>query len=195
VRAFLAVAADAAWVASARDFTARLQERLPRAAWTRPESWHLTVRFLGEVTEEAASRFAEGIGPAAAALSEGEIAGAGPVVFPARGRARVLGIGFGAETVGEALGALARAAEGAARSIGCPPEERPFRPHVTLARLRSPWPPRAVEEFCKAAEAWPFPAWRVRSLVLYRSRLDPAGAVHTPVRQWAAAGSVVEARA
>jgi 2'-5' RNA ligase len=65
---------------------------------------------------------------------------------------------------------------------------------VTLARIRDPWPQAAVEEFCEAARAWDFPAWRVRSLVLYRSRLDPAGAVHTPLREWAAGTGVLEAR-
>jgi 2'-5' RNA ligase len=195
VRAFLALPADPAWVASALEFTAEVKRRLPRAAWTRPESWHLTVRFLGEITEDAAGRFAAEIGPGAAALVERQLGAAGPVVFPARGQARVLGIGFEAGGVGEALGALARAAEDAARAIGCSPEERPFRPHVTLARPRDPWPRAAVDSFCEEARAWPFPAWRVRSLVLYRSRLDPAGAVHTPVREWVAAGGVVEARA
>jgi 2'-5' RNA ligase len=195
VRAFLAVPADPAWVESAGEFTARMKARLPRAAWTRHESWHLTLRFLGEVTEEAAARFAEGIGPCACVLSEGAIPSAGPVAFPSPGRARVLAIGFEPEAAEATLGAVARAADDAARSIGCLPEDRPFRPHVTLARLRDPWPPAAVESFYEAARAWAFPAWRVRSLVLYRSRLDPAGAVHTPVREWAAAGASAEARA
>jgi len=192
VRTFLAVPGDPAWVASAREFTARIRPRLPAAAWTEPGSWHLTVRFLGEITEEAAERFSEAIAPAAAALLETELPVAGPVVVPSRGRPRVLGMGFGAV---QALGEVARAAEEAARAIGCAPEERPFRPHVTLARLRGPWPTAAVEEYCESARAWAFPAWRVRSVVLYRSRLDAAGAVHTPVREWTAAGAVAGARA
>jgi 2'-5' RNA ligase len=152
----------------------------------------LTVRFLGEITEAAAERFSEAIAPAAAALLETELPVAGPVVVPSRGRPRVLGMGFGAA---QALGEVARASEEAARAIGCAPEERPFRPHVTLARLRGPWPTAAVEEYCESARAWASPAWRVRSVVLYRSRLDAAGAVHTPVREWTAAGAVAGARA
>ena len=192
MRTFFAVPGDAAWVASAREFTARIRPRLPAAAWTEPGSWHLTVRFLGEITEAAAERFSEAIAPAAAALLETELPVAGPVVVPSRGRPRVLGMSFGAV---QALGEVARAAEETARAIGCAPEERPFRPHVTLARLRGPWPTAAVEEYCESARAWAFPAWRVRSVVLYRSRLDAAGAVHTPVREWTAAGAVAGARA
>ncbi len=191
MRAFLAVPGDAAWVASAGEFTVRMRPRLPAAAWTKPGSWHLTVRFLGEITEEAAQRFSEAIAPVAAVV-EAALPAAGPVVFPPRGRPRVLGMGFGA---GQALGELARAAEDAARAIGCDSEERPFRPHVTLARLRDPWPTAAVEQYCESARAWDFPAWRVRSVVLYRSRLDAAGAVHTPVREWTAAGAFAGTRA
>ncbi len=192
MRAFLAVPADAAWVESAREFTARMRPLLPGAAWTQPGNWHVTVRFLGEITEEAAGRFSDRIALAASELVQTELPPTGPVVFPPRGRPRVLGIGFGA---GESLAEVARAAEEAARAIGCDPEGRPFHPHVTLARLRDPWPPAAVEKYCESARAWAFPVSRVRSVVLYRSRLDAAGAVHTPLRSWTAAGGGVEAPA
>jgi 2'-5' RNA ligase len=193
VRAFLAVPAEAAWVESARVFTARIKSRLPRASWTRPESFHITLRFLGEITEEAAARFADAVGPAARMLAEGEMRGAGPVAFPSR--ARVLGVAFDPQDAGALLGAVARAAEAGARSIGCLPEERPLRPHVTLARVRTPWPAAALDEFFDAVREWAMPAWRVRSVVLYASRLDPAGAVHAPLRQWAATGAAAQAHA
>jgi 2'-5' RNA ligase len=111
----------------------------------------------------------------------------GPVVFPPHGRPRVAGVGFAAGSGVDALSAVARIAERAARAIGCEPEDRPYRPHVTLARLREPWGRGAVEAFRQAAAAWPFPEWRVRSIVLFRSRLHPSGAVHTPLREWPAA--------
>lgn len=194
MRAFLAVPADQAWVESGRRFLARIRETSPDASWTRPESWHLTVRFLGEVPGPSAQTFQDRLAPLANGFAPGELPTAGPVVFPPRGRPRVLAVGFEPGAVGRLLGGVAEAAERAARSIGCTPEDRPFRPHVTFARLRNGWPPSAVEAFCQAARAWPFPAWRVGSLVLYESRLDPAGAVHVPLREWAAAGLAAEAR-
>ena len=44
---------------------------------------------------------------------------------------------------------------------------------------------QAVERYRSAMEQWQAPTWRARSCVLYRSRLDPAGAVHTPIQTWA----------
>jgi len=192
VRAFLAVPADPAWVGSVRRLVEGLAPRLPRASWTRPESWHLTLRFLGEISEEAADRFAAHLDAAAANVLGGDLRASGPALLPSRGRPRVLGVDFEREGAAETLVEAARAAEAAARAVGCDPVERPFRPHVTLARLRDPWPKPAVEEAARAVREWTFPTWRVRSMVLYRSRLDPAGAVHTPVREWLA---VAEARA
>ena len=190
MRTFLAVAGDPDWIESVRRLSRDLQARSPKASWTRPESWHLTVRFLGEVSEDSAHRFAERLGPAASGLPGGDLPSAGPALFPSLPRLRTIGVSFDAHASEALLGSVARAAEAAAREIGCAPETRPFRPHVTLARLRAPWPRSAAEEAAGAIRDWPFPPWRVAALVLYRSRLDPAGAVHSPIREWQAASEV-----
>ena len=69
-----------------------------------------------------------------------------------------------------------------ARKGGVEPERRPFRPHVTLARLRDPWPAAAVAAFRAAVDGAALPPYRCGAGVLYASRLHPSGAVHTPVR-------------
>jgi len=192
MRAFLAVPGDPDWAAAVWVLRDDLRKSLPAASWTRPESWHLTLRFLGEIGEEQAKRFAAEIASAASAVSAVALPAGGPVVFPPRGRPRTLGVGFEEAAVEAALGAVARAGERAAREIGCQPQTRPFRAHVTLARLREPWPAAAVAQAVGAVASWRIPPFSVRGVVLYRSRLDPAGAVHTPLQEWPAA---VEARA
>ena len=52
VRAFLAVPPDPGWAESVRELVSRLRPSLPSASWTRPASWHLTLKFLGEVPRE-----------------------------------------------------------------------------------------------------------------------------------------------
>jgi 2'-5' RNA ligase len=173
----------------------RLEPALPHASWTRPQAWHLTLKFLGEIDENAAARFSAAIEDAAAAASEGDVASGGGVVLPPRGRPRVLGVGFAPGAGFESLARLAAKAELAAVRIGVAPDGRPFHPHVTLARLRDPWPAAAVGAFRNEADRWVFPAWRVRSCVLYRSRLDPSGAVHTPLREWRMSAGAAEVRA
>ena len=184
MRAFLAVPSDPLWVDSARGLVERLRAALPRASWTRPESWHLTLEFLGEIDADAVRRYSEDIEPAAFETVPGEIQARPAVVFPDERRPRVVGIGFAPSAGVESLTRLAVAGREAAVRLGVTSEARRFHPHVTFARLREPWSAAAIEDYRREVEAWRFPAWHARSCVLFESRLDPAGAVHTPLREW-----------
>ncbi len=196
MRVFLAVPADAAWVESASKLTALLRGTLPPAAWTRPGSWHLTLQFLGEISKEAADRFADAIGDRMAFAAEGSLLPGGAILLPGPGRPRVLGAGFSSSSSAlPGLSDLACAAEDAAERLGVRATRRAFRPHVTLARVREPWPAEAVESFRRRTDSWAFPPWPVRSCVLYRSQLRPSGALHTPLREWALASPALPVRA
>ncbi len=183
-RAFLAVPPDPVWSDSARSLLSKLRPELPDASWTRPESWHLTLRFLGDVSPGGLAEFASAFGEAAAKRPALELSARGSVVFPPRGPARVLGVGFAEDSGQVALSAIAREAERCARAIRLEPERRAFRPHVTFARLRRPWPTASVARFREETDAWAFPVWPASRCVLYDSRLAPEGAIHTPVGQW-----------
>ena len=188
IRAFLAIPSDGLWVESARGILARLEPALPRASWTKPSSWHLTVKFFERIPPESVTAFRAAIGRAAAELVSGEMLTGGAVVFPARGPARVLGVGFAPSPALDEVSRLAREAETQARALGLSEEKRAFHPHVTFARLRNPWPDEAVATFRREVEAWSFPAWQARACVLYESRLLPEGAVHTPIEEWSFIG-------
>jgi 2'-5' RNA ligase len=100
-----------------------------------PESWHLTLRFLGDTPPEQRERLAAELASAPLGPSL-EIAFGGLGAFPHPARARVLWLGV--EEGREPLRALAHAAEQVARRAGFAAERRPFAPHLTLSRLRSP---------------------------------------------------------
>jgi 2'-5' RNA ligase len=194
VRAFLAVPAPTAWVESARDLVARLRGELPDASWTRPESWHITLHFLGEIPRAQADRFATEIAPKVEAETGGDLETSGALVLQPRGPARVLAVGF-AESAATAV--FARLAAEAARlsvqieNPGSKIQNR-FRPHVTFARLRRPWPREAVLRFQDELSRWRPPVWRVESCILFQSRLGAGGATHTPLHSFRLAPTPVE---
>ena len=192
MRAFLAIPRDPEWSESTRGFVESVRSTLPDAGWTRPPAWHLTIKFLGEASQEALAAFGECISRAAAVLVAGELRAEGAIVFPSRGPARVLSIAFAQSEALAGLERLAAAAEEEARRLGLEREDRRFHPHVTLARARSRWPARAVDRFREEAAAWSFPPLRAGSCVLYTSRLEPSGAVHTPVAEWPFAGAAAD---
>jgi RNA 2',3'-cyclic 3'-phosphodiesterase len=185
MRTFLAVPSDPLWVDSARGLVESLRDSLPRASWTRTESWHLTLLFLGDVSGGFVDRFAVAVAGTAFETVAGEIHAAPPVVFPEHGRPRVLGVGFAPSPGVEALGELAAGARRTAMDLGWREEShKPFHPHVTFARIREPWPPAAVNDYRGRVESWRFPSWLARSCVLFESRLEREGAVHTPLHEW-----------
>ncbi len=134
-----------------------------------PQNWHLTLRFLGHVDWVTYERYLAELDTAADNRAfRLRLEGLGG--FPRPGRASVVWVGVGGDS--EALGALAAVAEEAAVAVGLQPEERPFRPHLTLARVR---PPEDVERL--VADAPPFSlGWDVEELVLFRSHLGGGGA-------------------
>jgi len=99
--------------------------------------------------------------------------------FPSARRPRVVWAGITGE--GEALGRTAAAVASALVPLGFPAEERPFRGHVTLARVRSPRGLQPLGEAIAAGSDADLGEWTARDVVLYRSHLRPSGAVYEPL--------------
>lgn len=144
-----------------------------------PENWHLTLRFLGTVDEPTYDRFLAG-------LAETETVAPFPVrlgslgAFPRPKRATVVWIG-----VDEGVKQLTRLneiAEEAAVSAGLSPEERPYVPHLTLARVR---PPQDVSELVDNSFAM---RWKCDQVVVYQSHTGSGGASYEPLETFTLGG-------
>lgn len=188
IRAFLAIPPDPGWVESAQKLVARLRPALPGASWSRPENWHLTLRFLADVSPPAVAGFMAEVAAAAGETPAVLLAADRALLFPAHGPPRVFAVGFAPGPQSEAVVVLAGEAERAARRLGLEGEGRPFRPHVTLARWRGRCPRATAEHYRSEVGGWVFPPWRAKRCVLYESRLGPGGAVHIPLAEWDLAG-------
>lgn len=134
-----------------------------------PENWHLTLRFLGSVDEVSYERFVAGLDGAEMGPSfDVRLSALG--AFPNPRRATVLWAGLDRGI--EELTALAAIAEDAALGAGLEPEDRPFRAHLTLSRIR---PQADVGELLATAGALGI-SWRCETVVVYRSHLGRGGA-------------------
>jgi len=157
-----------------------LRGTVPGARWTARESWNVTLKFLGSTPEERLGDVTTVAAGAAAGSSAISSALTGLGAFPGARRARVLWVGLVDHGV---LGSLAAALETAYAGAGFPAEDRPWRPHLTLARLKVPGP----VELAGAGEVdtTPFP---VEEIVLFRSHLKPSGAVYEPLARFRLGG-------
>jgi 2'-5' RNA ligase len=113
-----------------RDELYRLRMPLPGARWMKPESYHITLRFAGDIGNSEAREFIANLARIEPDGFELKISGLG--VF---GGDDPHSIWAGVEPQPR-LEELARAHEKAARNAGLAPETRTFRPHITLARLK-----------------------------------------------------------
>ena len=140
----------------------------------RPENWHITMRFLGEVGEVERDLV---IG----ALDRADLGDAfrvrwsGLGAFPRPQRATVLWLGLdrGERELADLSGRVEEALDGA----GFPPEDRPFQGHLTLSRIR---PHQDLRPLLEAFDPVRF-EMDVDRVVLYRSHLGPGGARYEEV--------------
>lgn len=160
---------------------ADLRTDIGKARWVPREQLHVTVRFLGEVGDEAASGIIERVERAGAHWPALRVAVRGLGVFGSRERPRVL---WAAIDPADGVRLIAADVEACVRDAGLPPEERPFTAHVTLARLTRP-DRRALKALLERNARFASEAFEVPELILYRSTLTGSGAIHEPLHRFA----------
>ena len=114
------------------EYTERARALAPEARWARPEGLHVTLKFIGEVHEARYEQIKTALAAVKAAPFEVAFENVG--FFPTPKSPRVFWIGVEG---GEVLPRLAGLIDGATHTVGIPGEERPYSPHLTLARAGS----------------------------------------------------------
>ncbi|WP_022836677.1 RNA 2',3'-cyclic phosphodiesterase [Salisaeta longa] len=157
--------------------TAAAAHRHPDAVpgrWVDPAQYHVTLAFIGAATDDERAAYGEALAQIGAPPAR--LVPYGLDALPSRRAPRVLTVGLERT---ESLVAVHTAVTDALAACGVSPDDRPFRPHITLARLNDP-DARAVHRFIRAqAAAWP--AATVSALTLYRSTRTADGARYDAV--------------
>ena len=174
-RGFLAVVPPPAvrgWTESLADSVRRDDDGL---RWMRRDQRHLTVQFLGRVAESVVEPLTESVAESVRRIPPFTLALGGGGGFPSPRRASVLWLGV---TTGAAeLAALAGVINAATAPLGFEADDRPFRAHLTLARVNRARDVRALVEQLSTGSAGP--PFTVDRVVLFDSETRPDGAVHT----------------
>lgn len=165
----------------------------PDVRWVRPESLHVTLKFIGEQKPDRVEAIQERLRGVEGAAVEIRFAGYG--FFPTAKAPRVFWIGIEA---GPELAELAANIDAAVAELGVSREDRPFSPHLTLARggggSGSPrWRKgdgpsstfAVLEKRVAAMPALDFGTMTAREFYLYQSQLSPGGARYTKLHKYA----------
>lgn len=178
-RTFVALLIPPAWTEYLGAVSDRLREGTSGLSWVKPGNIHVTIRFLGDLGDSGVKRVCDAVARETAALQAplarlGELGG-----FPSLGRPRVLWVGFSEGE--EEVRALGEAVSDGIRRAGFGPPDKPFRPHLTLARVREG--AKGVERIRAADLPPPPPAEPLAQICVMKSELHPSGSRYTALTE------------
>lgn len=155
-----------------------LKETEDQIKWVNPRSVHLTLKFLGNIPEHQISSITEHLEGIASHIRPFDIVLGGIGAFPGWGSARVLWIGLdeGSEQVKDLAGEV----ETAMAMEGFEKDDRPFRAHLTIGRVKKLKNGRKLGDIAASITVEPVRI-RVSRLILFKSILGPRGAEYNHI--------------
>ena len=177
MRAFVAIDLPESLRQTLGNEQARFRTLCPDARWMRPEGIHLTLKFLGEISDQQVAHVKEAlrrIGP----FETFRVQAKGFGFFPDARRPRVFWVGVDAPP---ALAQLAASVEDTLRPLGFPSENRPFSPHLTLARFKIPRSQPRIQALLTEQGNTPLGAFDVSEFFLWESKLSPHGSEYRKI--------------
>ncbi|MBW3670825.1 MAG: RNA 2',3'-cyclic phosphodiesterase [Acidobacteria bacterium] len=176
-RTFLGWSVPADLREQAGRIAATLRAELPRAAWTRPETYHLTFAFLGDQDDEALARLGSALVSSIRSLPSARSSVGDAGFFPSARRARVGWLGL---IDHESVENIAQVIRAVLATEGISFDDKPFHPHLTIVRPKTRWSQGDVERFIEAWKTLRGHPLLVDSVTLFESRQGAGGAIHVP---------------
>ena len=150
-------------------------------SWTKVSSIHVTLRFLGDIEEGYIDKIASVIREAARGRSSFEISIKGSGAFPNLKNPRVVWLGIDDGTKG--LKNLQQSIEDGLKGLGLEPEDRGFRPHLTIGRVKGSKGKESLSSALSELRDVELGSFPVDRVILYKSELKPTGAIYTKLRE------------
>lgn len=192
MRVFVAIDLDDAIRTAIARFLDGVRSFAAEARWVRPESLHVTLKFIGEKSDEEVAAIKRSLATIQAAAFDLRFRGCG--YFPSARSARVFWIGVEAD---ESLNSLAAAVDQTLVELNIPKEEHGYTPHLTLARggegrsnrrKQDDNPAGTLRHLQEKLEGSPVPefgAMRASEFCLYQSQVSPGGSKYTKLARFA----------
>jgi 2'-5' RNA ligase len=180
MRAFIAIDLPEPLRAALAEAQQGFRDACRDARWTRPEGIHLTLKFLGQISDAQTKQVVESLAQIGRFEPFSvEVKGFG--FFPQARRPRVFWAGV---TAPPALAELAALVESHMEKIGFAREGRTFAPHLTLARFQVPRPQSALEAAVAARATTSLGKFEASEFFLFESKLSPQGAQYRKVMRF-----------
>ena len=161
----------------------------PGFKWARPDQFHLTLKFLGDVAVESVPPLTAALRPAVAAVRGLQIVSRGVGCFPGLQRPRV--VWFGLSDPAGQLPLLEEGVTQATAPFTAEAKKERFVGHITFCRIQNfkHSHKQVLAGLCGRFAQTEFGAWQVREVLLMLSELSPQGARHTILEQFSLSGT------
>ncbi len=182
IRSFVAIELPSSLRQELGRIQARLRVDRPRIKWVDPDGIHLTLKFLGNVEAARIDGITQAVAESARRVHPIRLNIQELGAFPSLKRVQVVWVGLGGEL--DKLSRLFQLLEAGLAGLGFPTEQRPFRPHLTLARLGNEVSPEERQLFgqlitdTRLESDYSFEA---DALSLMRSQLTGSGAIYSRI--------------
>lgn len=180
-RIFIAIKIPEVVIGKIAEVSRYFQSQTPAGAlkWVETENLHLTLRFLGEISEEAVLKVQSSLPQAVMGQPPFTLSVEGLGMYPSPGQPRVIWLGVKGS---EPMVALHARLETALAKVGIEKEDRPFHPHLTLARVRQRTDratAHQIGETLTQFKVGSLGVFQVDKIQLIESQLTPQGPVYT----------------
>jgi 2'-5' RNA ligase len=178
-RAFVAIDLPETIRAAIRAAQETLKSYGFRVKWVRPESIHLTLKFLGNIEANRTDAIVNAMTLAAKGRNALRLIASGMGVFPNSRRPRVIWVGLGGQL--EDLKRLQHRLDAHLADLGFPTEMRPFKGHLTLGRVKGKIAADRLQTALAKFNSFESEGFEADRITLFKSELHPTGAVYTEV--------------
>lgn len=179
IRTFIALDLPPSVQESLEHLSLDLQRTGAAVSWVKPSRIHVTVKFLGNVPTERVDAISDALLQSVVETKPFRLRPAGCGAFPSMKKIRIVWVGLQGDL--GPLKMLQRQVEDAMASLGFDREDRSFKPHLTLGRVKGTKNIRALQEAVLDHQGFQLEAFDVTEAVLYKSELRPDGARYTPL--------------
>ncbi|HBR18047.1 MAG: 2'-5' RNA ligase [Deltaproteobacteria bacterium RIFCSPLOWO2_12_FULL_43_16] len=180
VRAFIAIELPSIIVKSLGEIQDNLRDTTNKITWVKPDNIHLTMKFLGNIETDKAHAIEKILKNIVSQISIGKLSVEGVGAFPTINNPRVIWVGI--EDDKNLLKIYTQLEDGLA-SLGFKKEDRPFKPHLTLGRVKFLKDKKGLKERLEKLADIKLASFIVDSLILFKSELTPEGSLYTKLKE------------
>jgi 2'-5' RNA ligase len=181
IRTFIAIDLTQEIKGKIDEFIKEIRPLSPHIKWVSVENIHLTIKFLGNIYAKEHDKLYRGLEMAIEDMNKIKLVVRGTGVFPNPRNARVFWLGVQGEV--EKLQEMQNRVEYELEKQGFPREEKPFSPHITIARFKSRINPEKLTNIIADSQNLHFGEMDVSSVMVYRSDLFPSGPEYSLLKE------------